>query len=195
LIDARPEERDDFKIADIKGHTKENRHKYVAAVLTIARGWFAAKRPTRTGSDKLTHFGGFEAWSNVVRQMLVWEWVGLPDPNDVRKTMLEERDVVGASWRRLLYLLGQRFGGGDFTCRQVVESHDADLSDAIREVLPRDSVMDARTLGMLFHHAKGRLRGGRMLVLAVPSGKHAAQWRIEVGDEKAAARMEGTDAA
>ena len=51
-----PESRSDFKIPYLCRHVRENRAKYYADVLTIARAWFLAGKPSPAGTPR---FGSF----------------------------------------------------------------------------------------------------------------------------------------
>ena len=68
----------DFKIDNLLGHVAEHRLELLAALLTVARGWFAEGRPSTGG-----RMGSFEEWSAVVPQII--RWVGLPDPLSTRE--------------------------------------------------------------------------------------------------------------
>lgn len=68
------EKRDGFEIKDLKNFTRENRHRYLAAALTIVQSYIAAGAP----DQGLPAIGSYEAWSAKVRSAVVW--AGLPDP-------------------------------------------------------------------------------------------------------------------
>jgi hypothetical protein len=70
-LSERPELRS-FK-RDTAGLAMNERARYVAAVLTIIRGYLAAGEPSVCGP-----FGSYAAWSRMVRSPLVW--LGQPDP-------------------------------------------------------------------------------------------------------------------
>lgn len=73
----RPEERE-FAV-NLYEHIPANRTTLVPAVLTLLRAYHVAGRP----KQKLSVFGRFEAWSNLVRSTLVW--CGEADPNLTRQ--------------------------------------------------------------------------------------------------------------
>src|SRR5690606_23832657 len=60
---------------DLRTWVPEHRAELVVAALTVLRAFVVAGRP---GLDKLTPFGRFEEWSDLVRGALVW--LGEPDP-------------------------------------------------------------------------------------------------------------------
>jgi hypothetical protein len=56
------------------------------AGLSIPAAYVAAGRPIQS----LTPWGGFQGWSDLVRNSLVW--AGLPDPGDTRQGLREKAD-------------------------------------------------------------------------------------------------------
>jgi len=77
----RPEERSEFTIDNIREHVVRERLKLAACALTILRAFFAAGQP-KAG---LKPWGSFEAWSDVVREAIVF--CGLPDPVNTRASI------------------------------------------------------------------------------------------------------------
>jgi hypothetical protein len=94
--DEHPEDRSNFKIADIKKHVRMNRPAYLSACLTILRGYFAAGRP----DQHLRPWGSYEGWSDVVRNAVVW--AGLADPGDSRTSIRETADSEAECLRQVI---------------------------------------------------------------------------------------------
>ncbi len=92
----RPAERK-FEV-DLKVEVPRRRHELVPAALTVLRAFIVAGRP---GLEKLTPFGGFEDWSNLVRGALVW--AGGADTARLRASRV--RAVRAERARQLLCLL------------------------------------------------------------------------------------------
>jgi Bifunctional DNA primase/polymerase, N-terminal/Primase C terminal 1 (PriCT-1) len=69
---ARPWQRAGFRHPDLLGWVREHRGELVAAVLTVARAWFAAGRPP---AEVMT-VGGFDAWAKTVGGILAHAGVG-----------------------------------------------------------------------------------------------------------------------
>jgi hypothetical protein len=66
-----PELRDDFAInGDLLEHVRKHRGRLVAAALTLVRAYHVAGCP----AGNLKPFGGYEAWSAVVRQPIHWAY-------------------------------------------------------------------------------------------------------------------------
>lgn len=80
----RPEERADFKYAPLLPWVQANRPRLTIAALTIMQAYFEAGKPTK----KLPAMGSFEAWSDLIRQAIVW--AGEPDPNEGRTNIEAE---------------------------------------------------------------------------------------------------------
>ena len=77
--------RSDFKYPKLLKHIKDHRPSLVMAALSIPAAYMAAG----SKDQKLSAFGGFEPWSDLVRGSLVW--AGLPDP-DTRENLAEQAD-------------------------------------------------------------------------------------------------------
>ena len=67
--DSRPWKREQFKHPDLTSWAERSRGELVGAVLTIARGWYAAGNPKAEGIPRL---GSFEAWTEIVGGILAF---------------------------------------------------------------------------------------------------------------------------
>jgi hypothetical protein len=67
--DSRPWKREKFKHPDLTSWVEKSRGELVGAVLTIARGWYAAGKPKAKGVPRL---GSFEAWAEIVGGILAF---------------------------------------------------------------------------------------------------------------------------
>jgi hypothetical protein len=63
---ARPWQRSGFRHPELLGWVREHRGELVAAILTVARAWFAAGRPPA----EVMAFGGFDAWAKSIGGIL-----------------------------------------------------------------------------------------------------------------------------
>jgi hypothetical protein len=75
----RPQERTGFKYPLLTEHVLEHRAGLLSAALTILRAFHVAGRPNM----KLPAWGSFVAWSDIVRNALVW--AGMADPFETQR--------------------------------------------------------------------------------------------------------------
>lgn len=80
----RPEERDGFQHSPLIPWVRQERPTLVVAALTLLRAYYEAGCP----SQGVRAFGSFEAWSDLVRQALIW--AGEADPCEGRKDIEAE---------------------------------------------------------------------------------------------------------
>jgi len=84
-----------FKHPNLLKHIDDHRPALVMAALSIPAAYIAAGRK----DQGLPAFGGFEAWSDLVRNCLVW--AGLPDP-DTRENLAAQADDEREQLRALM---------------------------------------------------------------------------------------------
>jgi putative DNA primase/helicase len=92
----KPEERANFRHPALEAWVTTERPQLVAAALTILRAYFVADCP----AQGLTPYGSFEAWSDLMRNALVW--VGEADPCEGRQDLAAQTDEA---YERLASLL------------------------------------------------------------------------------------------
>jgi len=176
----RPEERE-FKIADLKEYLAQNRKPLAVAALTILRAYHLAGRP----SQNLPAWGGFESWSRLIREAIVW--ARLPDPCLTRENVIAndpEIEEAGA----LLAALSEAFGTGGFTAKDVIASatDNPELTTALLSVPARKGTrdgVDPWRLGTWFKKWRDRVVGGMKLQKRGES-RRAAQWLVVGVDAK-----------
>ncbi len=83
----RPENREGFRHWPLMEYVQQNRPRLVMAALTMLRGYCAAGMP----DQGLKNWGGFEAWSRLIRHCLVWS--GLTDPYEAHTELLDSADT------------------------------------------------------------------------------------------------------
>lgn len=184
---ANPEERDDFQHPELEKWVAEQRPRLVMDALTIMQAYFAAGAP----QQKLPAFGSYEAWSTLIRQVLVW--AGEADPTEARRDVEAESDPKYEMRDKLLHAWETRYGTKPKTVNEVVQ--DITLCAATRPNPPnawdelRDTLgaFDRRYDGQkLDKHAVGEgIRAMQGLVIAgrrfVKDGTlhRAIRWKIE----------------
>lgn len=150
---------------------RQNRGRYVTAVLTIVQAWRAAGSP-RAAVDNIATFGG--AWSDYCRHPLIW--LGHADP---ATALLEQvrHDPDGDALGGLMTAWHAVFGSVPTTVRRALSAGGPDLLDAMRElpVEERGEINKSR-LGWLLKKNADRVVGGMCFRKAQADGR--AAWRV-----------------
>ncbi|MDA1101497.1 MAG: DNA-primase RepB domain-containing protein, partial [Proteobacteria bacterium] len=153
---------------------RQQRGKYVSAVLTIILAWRAAGSP-RASVDSIVTFGG--AWSDYCRYPLMW--LGHPDP---ATALLEQvrHDPDGDALAGLMAEWHAIFGSTPTTVRRAVdraEDDKLDLLDAMREFpVEERGKINRSKLGWLLKKNANRIVGGFEFEKAEADGRTA--WRV-----------------
>jgi putative DNA primase/helicase len=181
----KPEERDDFKHADLISYAKEHRAGYVRDALIILRAYFVAGRPV----SKLPAWGSYEAWSGTIRQAI--HWATTFDPNETRQEIRtedassEQLAALFAAWgtlpeperlRSVAELISEvrpprHFSGG-------AEEHP--LWRLFLTWSKDGKAPDAQSVGIRLARYRGRYQGSRFLHREEQKGERrgVAQWAI-----------------
>jgi hypothetical protein len=186
----RPEERSGFIHHPLPPWVQQERPRLVIAALTIVKAFFEAGCP----AQGLTPFGSFEAWSDLIRQVIVWSTGD--DPCDGRKAIeatsnpeFEDLAVLLAAWE-------QCYGSREVTLRDVVEETTTkmqhvgpdttrnpwnDLYDALGSCDTRfdGKRLDTNRLGSVLRGWQGRVIDGKRLVSPGKASMNRTLWRIE----------------
>ncbi len=203
-----PEERADFKHANLLAWVRENRPRLVSAALTILRAYFVAGKPQ---ASKLVPFGSFEAWSALVRSCVVG--LGLPDPIGARDRIRKDADLEAEALKVALMSWKEALGvGKPWTLSEVIawiearegrkakgKKKDAELfeeseEDKAEKQLARDLRealgnldekydgwrLNSRRLGKALHHHGGRIVDGLAFMAGDKTWK-GVKWRVVEG--------------
>jgi hypothetical protein len=177
-VHERPEDRQGFAIPDLRAHVAAHRPRLVVAGLTVLRAWFAAGKPDMA----LSPWGSFEAWSNVIRNALVW--AGRPDPGGARAEYRDDETVdlenIAAVHKAMAVLglvLGRPITAKD--AAGAATRNDHGLADALA-ALPGRHVehWDANSVGYRLRKVKDRPVRGLRLVMSGRGGGVRA-WEVE----------------
>lgn len=184
----RPEERTGFVHPDLIAWVQRERPRLTMAALTIVKAYFEAGCP----SQGLTPLGSFEAWSNLIRQALVW--AGEADPCEGRKDIeatsnpeFERIDVLLHAWHacydtQAVTLKRAVQDIGMYATRGQGEPPNKwnDLHDALSAFDERydGKTLNTRAIGKSLPGIAGRVIDGLRLIRA-GTYKHAAQWRLD----------------
>jgi RepB DNA-primase N-terminal domain len=153
---------------------RNQRGRYVAAVLTIILAWRKAGSP-HADIESIVTFGG--AWSDYCRHPLMW--LGHPDP---ATALLEQvkHDPDGDSLKELMTVWRTAFGSTPTTIRKAVETAErgnADLLDALREFpVEERGVINRSRLGWLLKKNANRVVNGYEFQKSEADGRTA--WRV-----------------
>ena len=88
-----PSQCNEFRHKPLLDYVRDNRRRLIVAALSIPAQYIKAGRP----DQGLPAWGGFQEWSDLVRNALVW--AGLPDP-DTRSTLATQVDDDTHFWQR-----------------------------------------------------------------------------------------------
>jgi hypothetical protein len=144
---------------DLKVQVPAQRPQLVAAALTVLRAFVVAGRP---GLDKLTPFGRFEDWSNLVRGALVW--LGEPDPCRTRNFIAVD-DPEHNDFAQLIAAIQENVPDDhSWTAGELMkvaqDCTDDVLSEAIAGVVPKATT---KNLGMYLKRHQGKIIGSTRL--------------------------------
>jgi putative DNA primase/helicase len=182
----RPETRE-FKDEDPIKRIRANRPLYVAAALTVLRGYHVAGRPKQSGKP----LNGFEAWSRRVRDALLW--LGEPDPVATQERTRAEDPQL----RALLDVVSQWYaieGDGGISVRRIIELATEvvpgnvadpttfkrpDFREALLVVAGVNDTINSLRLGKWLGRMKGRVADGlRIEPDATVEHGGAARWKV-----------------
>jgi hypothetical protein len=160
-LDENPGMRSGFRYPDLLAHVKQHRRELAIAALSIPAAYIRAGCP----DQQLAAWGGFEAWSRLVRGSLVW--AGLPDP-DTRDQLADQADDDTATLRAIME--GWSELPGPMTIANAMDLLDSapndyqTLRDAIKQLNIRGPVTSFNVnnaLGKLLQQSRKRVVGGR----------------------------------
>jgi hypothetical protein len=153
-----PAVRTDFKYDDLLGHIKDHRLPLAMAALSLPAGYVNAGRPDM----QLPGWGGFDDWSKLVRNSLVW--AGLADPGETRDGLAAEADEETLQLRQLMDAWAEL--GRPATVNDAAETAYngvAPLLKAFLDGLPGDKSGKKTALGNLLRDYRGRVLDRRRL--------------------------------
>lgn len=186
-----PEERQGFKYPEIERHVRENRMRYVAAALTILRGYYAEGQP----DQQLKPWGSFEEWSAGPRSAVVW--CGLADPGDTRQELRQQADRSAMALRGLLEgweeLDADGTGITTGAAWQVLEKRPDEyglLREALVELCntPAGKLPSTSSLGNRLRSVRGRIIGGKAIECRPGRGGYAHWFVQRVGEDQSRGR-------
>ena len=165
-----------FKYQHLLQWVKENRGELLAAILTMARGWIAAKYPI---PEKLPVLGSFEDWTNTIGGILTH--AGLPDFLGNLAFMYSKSDVETPQWENFLEAWTEIFGEEATTTVKIIEAINeyGILAGALPDTIDRDPKKFTRSLGSALSKRMGvRYSNGLMITKKDKPVHHAIAWQV-----------------
>ncbi len=188
-----PWTREGFKHPALMSWTLDNRGRLLAALLTLARAWYADGKPN---GAKLSGVDNFSAWASTVSGILAH--AGRSDFLGNATSMFEQLDDDGAQWEAFLSQWQAVWGAAPVTVAEVVtrlkqgtekDSESDPVGDALRASLP-DVLASAfasdksfsHKLGLQLRSIRDRRFGARGLCVIRADGetssKKSSKWRV-----------------
>lgn len=178
---SRPWQRTGFKHPDLTAWVMESRGELVAAVLTIARAWYAAGKPKAEGTPRL---GSFEAWTETVGGILAFAGVGGFLGN--LEELYDKADESAAEWEAFLEAWWRQRGEDSITGKALVKliTEEKSLRDALpgdlSEALDKGEGSFTRRLGKALAKRAGTRYGNDGLHISEAGEERRAKlWRVQ----------------
>lgn len=187
-----PEERTGFKHPNLLQYVKENRGQLAVDAVTILRAWHCDGRK----DQGLQAWGSFEAWSDLIRNPIVW--LGLPDPGETRQEVQRDSDREAMLLRQLInaWELADPEQAGmtvvdaiDRATERPGKPGDPALAAVFAELAGPGGKPSPRSIGMKIAHLKGRVCAGRYFSKRDSHG--TAVWVVRSAEKVAAELGEG----
>ena len=181
---ARPWERKatEFKHADIVTWVTEHRGELVAALLTMARAWVVAGKPTGTDIT----IGGYEEWVTIVGGILAY--AGLPRFLENLDKVYDEIDSGGEEWSEFLEIWYSQYGDAQMSAALLLREIETPGSmlgsmlpgEVAEKIKYRGTAGNAIKLGIALQHKKGVIHPGGLMLSAVKNGRET-KWKVTRG--------------
>ncbi len=174
-----------FRHPNIKGWVKENRGPLLAALLTMARAWVEAGRPS--GTEKV--LGSFQEWVEILGGIL--SYAGVSGFLDNLETLYRETDEGNDQWQRFFAIWHSIFGDRKVEAKEVVmylDKADHDFSIEAPEEISK--AMGGNKAGRVIRVAKAlgkknkvRYTNGYMLIRHEDTSEKKKLWQLKKYDE------------
>ncbi len=182
---ARPYLRTGFRHPDLLAWTAEHRGELVAALLTLARAWWAKHKPQ---PETVPVLGGYQPWATTMAGIL--NEVGVEGFLANQATFTAGADVEADEWEAFLVAWHDRFDDRRMTTAELVAEIDCVGTVPMRDALPGALAGDvgrpglSKKLGMALRRRVGRHYGDDgWHVIDCGRDRHKVQlWRAVDGD-------------
>jgi len=164
-----------FEIANLELYLIENRHKLIAAALTILRAFVISNQ-----REEVETWGGFTQWSRFVREAIIF--AGGVDPCLTRNSLITD-DPEKESADAAFEVLAKKYNENEFTVSEVV--YDANLvttdpkfKEAISAVTGGRKEIESVRFGWWLRNWRGRIVNGMRLERTNDEASRPARWRV-----------------
>ncbi|MGQ4514249.1 bifunctional DNA primase/polymerase [Streptomyces sp. DW26H14] len=173
-----PDQRDNFRVGDLRPWLRANASTVVAALVTLVRAWLAAGATRET-----VRKGDYSEWASILAGLLAY--LGVPgwlaDRNEQH-----DQDDEEAEWVGLLTMWRGKFGTEPATTGQVI----AALPDHIPRHPKTGELPAPNVLGAWLKSRAGRYFGTHKIVKVWDSHRCQNLWRVDVHTNRGTGRHE-----
>ncbi|MFD7224806.1 bifunctional DNA primase/polymerase [Streptomyces sp. NPDC059892] len=171
-----PDQRDDFRIGDLRPWLRANASTLVAALVTLVRAWLAAGAPTTR-----VRKGDYSEWASMMAGLLGFLGVDgwMADGADARNQDDEQQE-----WANFLEMWRETYGAEPLQTGAVIKG--------LPNHVPRkgDDPPSSNQLGIWLKARAGRYFGTHKVVMVVDSHKKQNLWRVDVHGDRGTGRHE-----
>ncbi|THA31764.1 bifunctional DNA primase/polymerase [Streptomyces sp. A1277] len=171
-----PDQRDGFKVGDLRPWLRANASTVVAALVTMVRAWVAAGAPTVR-----TRMGDYSEWASMIAGLLSFLGVSgwLTDRADAMR-----QDSETAEWAAFLIEWAERFGEEDVTAGAACST----LAEHVPRHPKTGELPSANVLGGWLKARDGRFFGNYRIVRIWDSHRCSNKWRVQQHQQPEAER-------
>lgn len=171
-----PEDRHEFRHADLLAYVRAERPRLVIAALTVLRAFYVAGCPSHGKPAK----GSYEAWDKLVRGAIIW--AGGADPlggvQRIRERADDDLDRLRAMLGAWESTLGTTFAMSVADALKKADAGDGALRDAFAAYARPGTKIDGRQLGYALRKVTGRIVGGLYIEPQAENRNGAVMWRV-----------------
>jgi hypothetical protein len=183
-IDARPEDRTDFKYPHLEEHVRQHRHRYLANAMMMLLAFIRAGKPK---TPNVVPTGSFGAWDETVRHCLLW--CDLSDPWQSVVEGRSEGDSDAAEFLLLLNAWEEATEGKPMTAAAVAKRFESQIDAAIDSYpLLTELITDRRgkassEIGYLLRKHKGRIAPDGRRLMGSETRRGVNEWRVQIAND------------
>ncbi|WP_052457083.1 bifunctional DNA primase/polymerase [Streptomyces sp. AcH 505] len=173
-----PDQRDGFKVGDLRPWLRTNASTVVAALVTIVRSWLAAGAPSVR-----VRKGDYSEWASMVAGIL--KHIGVPGwmADRAGENQMDDETI---EWSAFLTVWRTKLGGQAVTTSAVLGS----VADHVPRVAKTGELPSANALGSWLKARDGRYFGTHKVVKVWDSHRCQNTWRVDVHQDRGTGRDE-----